>query len=430
MSAVVTVPKPRARRARRPQGSIIEIKGARVETYKLKFELPGALPGKRRTAYKTVKGTRKDAQRELRNLLSAAEKGIYVSDAKQPFSTWSKTWLQDHVRDEVSTRTFERYSELLNKHAVPYLGSLALGQVSPLQVQNLYRTLATSGWQPPARRPGEPLPPARGLSPRTVNHVHRVLFACFKDAVRLRILERNPLADVKKRKLKAASPTAERLPRTQMKILAPGQLRELLDGFEAAAPKNAPFPFVLLAIDTGGRRGELLALRWCDIDTDRRRVTFAQAVDETKTNGVTIKPDLKNESSRRTVTVSARTAAVLSAERERQAAVQKTLGRELTPTALAFPATPEHPDKPIRPREATKAFVRRARALGFAGLRLHDLRHNCASHMLAAGRPVTAVAAHLGHATPAVTMAVYAHHIPATNDAGAGLLDSLLPSGG
>jgi integrase len=62
------------------------------------------------------------------------------------------------------------------------------------------------------------------------------------------------------------------------------------------------------------------------------------------------------------------------------------------------------------------------------GLRLHDLRHNCASHMLAAGRPVTAVAAHLGHATPAITMAVYAHHIPSA-DAGAGLLDELLNEG-
>jgi integrase len=425
-TTLAPVPKNRARRNRRQQGSIIKIKDARVETYKLKFELPGALPGKRRTAYKTIKGTRKDAQRELRNLLGAAERGVYINDAKQPFSAWARTWLNDHIRGEVSVRTYERYSELLDKHAVPYLGSLAVGQVSPLQVQTLYRTLSTSGWQPPARKAGGPLPPAKGLSARTINHVHRVLFACFKDAVRLRILERNPLADVKKRKLKAASATAEKLPHTKMNILTPGQLRELLAGFEAEAPKNAPFPFVLLAIDTGGRRGELLALRWCDIDTDSRRVTFAQAVDETKTNGVTIKPDLKNESSRRTVTVSTRTAAVLSTERKRQAAVQKALGRELAPTALAFPTSPEHPDKPIRPREATKAFVRRARALGFAGLRLHDLRHNCASHMLAAGRPVTAVAAHLGHATPAITMAVYAHHIPA-NDAGAGLLDGLFP---
>jgi integrase len=127
------------------------------------------------------------------------------------------------------------------------------------------------------------------------------------------------------------------------------------------------------------------------------------------------------------VTVSARTTAVLSGERDRQAAVQRTLGRELHSAALVFPATPEQPEKPIRPRETTKAFTRRALALGFAGLRLHDLRHNCASHMLAAGRPVTAVAAHLGHATPAITLAVYAHHIP-TNDAGTGLLDGLLPN--
>src|SRR5258706_14653145 len=106
-----TSPAPkRARRSRysRPQGSILKIEGARVETFKLKFELPGALPGQRRTAYKTVKGTKDDAQRELRKELERVSIGLQVDAAKQPFAVWARSWLRD-MRQEVSQRTLERY---------------------------------------------------------------------------------------------------------------------------------------------------------------------------------------------------------------------------------------------------------------------------------------------------------------------------------
>src|SRR5258708_5729267 len=136
----------RARRSRysRPEGSIIEIKGARVETYKLKFELTGALPGQRRTAYKTVKGTREEAKRELRKELERVSIGLHVDAAKQPFAVWARAWLRD-MRQEVSQRTLERYTELLEKHALPYFEKLTLGQISPLHIKNLYSTLRESG---------------------------------------------------------------------------------------------------------------------------------------------------------------------------------------------------------------------------------------------------------------------------------------------
>jgi integrase len=105
------------------------------------------------------------------------------------------------------------------------------------------------------------------------------------------------------------------------------------------------------------------------------------------------------------------------------------MGRELCAAALVFPDSPTDTDKPIPPRFVTQQFGRVATKLGFAGLRFHDLRHNCASHLLNAGRPVSDVARQLGHATPAVTMAVYADAIPEKNDA-AGLFDGLLPDMG
>jgi integrase len=165
-----------------------------------------------------------------------------------------------------------------------------------------------------------------------------------------------------------------------------------------------------------------LALRWIDVDFERRTIRIDQATDETKANGVTIKPELKNESSRRTITISHGTAATLRALWKEQAEDCLQVG---TRPALVFPASPHEPATPLRPREVTKAFGRAVRKFGFHGLRFHDLRHNCASHMLKAGRTVPDVAQHLGHSTPAITMQVYAHAIP-RKETGAGLLDDLM----
>jgi integrase len=115
---------------------------------------------------------------------------------------------------------------------------------------------------------------------------------------------------------------------------------------------------------------------------------------------------------------------VLAAEKRRQEAEQGLLGRTLPPGALIFPLSPL---EPLRPREVSKAFTRAAAAVGFQGMRLHDMRHNNASHLLAAGRPVPEVSKHLGHSSPEVTMRIYAHAIP-KEETGEGLLDQIMPA--
>ena len=213
-----------------------------------------------------------------------------------------------------------------------------------------------------------------------------------------------------------------------MKILDREQLSALLDGAASARP-NSFLPAFLprLALDSGARPQEYLACRWNDVDYTKRGLRIDEALKVTKKDGITIEEETKTELSRRTVTLSERTMADLAAEQKKQETIRKDLGRNETGLDdLIFPHSPAEPNRPVNPEYVSKAFARLARKLKFTGLRLYDMRHNCASHMLAAGRPVTDVAAHLGHADASTTLRFYGFAIP-KREAGAGLLDDLIP---
>lgn len=389
-------------RSVRRKGSIIEIRGARGVSYKLKFELPTDALGVRRTGYKTIKDvSRAEAEAELAKILEKVGKGIDLDAGKQTLAVWIETWLETL---DVSTRTAERYAQLLRLNVVPAIGDQPLAVLSPLHIERLYRQLA------------------KRLAPRTVNHCHRVLFQCLKDAKRLRVISDNPAADVKRRRIKQAAKDS-----TTMHVLPLDDFFVLLDLVKRTQSKNAPYELILLAFDSGARRGELLACRWSDLDMDKRSLKIARAVDDTETYGVRIKEELKNEASRRTVTLSSHTIAALRDLWRRQAENHLKCGARLGDDALIFPDTINTPSEPLRPRAVTKSFGLIVKQAGFQGFRFHDLRHSCASHMLKAGRTVPEVSRHLGHANSAITLSVYSHYIPKP-EGDIGLLDELMPA--
>lgn len=148
----------------------IQRRGA--NSWRLKYDLGrDPITGKRQIRYKTVRGTKKDAQRELRELLGAVDRGTHVDPGKLTLGGWLAQWLEE-AKHNVAPKTHERYSEIVNKHLVLALGSIQLAKLAPVHVQSYYADALASG-----RRDGK-----GGLSAQTVRHHDRVLNVALKRA--------------------------------------------------------------------------------------------------------------------------------------------------------------------------------------------------------------------------------------------------------
>jgi integrase len=215
--------------------------------FELRYTLgTDAATGKRRISTATVRGSRKDAEKELRRLLHTLDTGQHVDPTRMTLREWLTTWLAT-MKQEVAPRSHERYAVIVTHHLIPSLGNLPIVKLAPAHIQNFYNDLGSSG-----RRDGKP----GALAPRSRRQIHRVLSAALGRAVEQQVLARNP-CDVFKRRL----PKVER---KEMATLTADQSAALLD-----AVRQGPLYWpLLLALATGMRRGEILALRWRNVDLD------------------------------------------------------------------------------------------------------------------------------------------------------------------
>ncbi len=205
-------------RSVRRRGSIIEIRGVRGVSFKLKFELPADANGERRTAYKTLRGvSRADAENKLAELLGQVGKGVDINAGKQTVGEWCELWLKEYV-PPVSQRTFESYAENLRVYVIPEIGNQPLAILSPLHIERLYNQLG------------------RRLAPSTIGGIHRTLFQCLKDAKRLRVVADNPAADVRRRRANKSAKGST----TKMHVLSLDQLFDLFDHVKTARRENVP----------------------------------------------------------------------------------------------------------------------------------------------------------------------------------------------
>jgi integrase len=203
--------------------------------------------GKRVQKWHTVQGTKKEAERRLTELLSSINIGMYVEPSKLTVGDFLGKWLQASAKATVSGKTFERYSEIVNRRWIPAIGSIPLLKLTPLRIQACY-----SEWLSDGRLDGK----KGGLSAQTVLHHHRVLREALNQAVRWQLMPRNP----------ADAVDAPKRERKEMRALNEGETAWLL---EAARGTRLYVP-ILVAVTTGVRRGELLAFRWRDLDLDNR----------------------------------------------------------------------------------------------------------------------------------------------------------------
>lgn len=162
---------------------------------------------------------------------------------------------------------------------------------------------------------------------------------------------------------------------------------------------------ILMALCTGMRRGEILGLRWRDLDLDSCRLTVHQALEQTRASGVHFKTP-KTARSRRTITIPKILVDVLAQHRKQTDERRRLFGADYLDADLVI-ALPD--GSPWPPDRFTDAYVAFTRKIGARGIRFHDLRHTHASQLLREGIPVKTVAQRLGHANPSVTLNVYAH---------------------
>lgn len=364
-------------------------------SFELKFDIgPDPKTGKRRIRYKNVKGTKREANIELSRLVSEHAAGDSVDPSKTTVAQYLGRWEQDWAKVNVAGKTFERYSELLRKHVCPHIGNTAIQKLRAVNLNELYASLSRDGQG------------ARGgLAPRTIGHVHRVLHRALGHAVQWGVVRQNVAAQV----------SPPRVASTEIKILSAAQVQTVLKKLQG----RAIYPMGLTALGTGMRRGELLALRWKDIDFDRALLRVERSVEQTN-QGIKFKSP-KTRHGRRTITLPASLVIELKAHWKRQQEQRLKIGLgKAPPDALVF-ATWE--GKVRSPDGLTKEWSLAMKAAGLPDVTLHSLRHTHASHLIASGLDVLQISRRLGHGSPTITLTVYGHLFSNTDDRAAQIME-------
>jgi integrase len=366
------------------------------QSWRLKFESGERDPGtgKRQTKFVTVRGTRRDAEKELTRILNDIENGAFVEPSKLTVEKYLESWL-DHAKQRVSAKTFSRYEEIVKKHLSLELGVHRLLKLTPLAIQEYYSKALASG-----RRKGK-----GGLSAQTVKHHHRILSEAMRQAVRWRLLHSNPCDLVE-----PPRPT-----RREMRTIDQKQTAQLL---KAAETKRIYMP-VMLAITTGMRRGEVLAVRWKDIDLDSSSLAVTQTLEKVDKT-LTFKAP-KTERSRRTISLPQITVEALRKHRVKLAKERLAAGKAYH--ALDLVCCNEL-GQPLDPGYLTHAFAALARKK--YGIRFHDLRHSHISHLLAAGIHPKIASERAGHSSVSITLDVYSHVVPGMQEDAAKRIDAAI----
>jgi len=347
--------------------------------------------------FESVKGTKKAAQQRLAELLVSIEQGSYVKPKRITLVEWLNDWLGGYVATNCSPRTAQSYQSEVRRHLIPALGAIPLAQLQPQHLQNYYACALSQG-----RVDGK-----GGLSARTVQYHHRILSEALSHAVKMGLLIRNV----------AEAVDPPRPEQKNMATLVPEDVPQFLE----AAHETPHYVLFYTALYTGMRLGELLGLRWCDVDLDIASLSVVQAL--YKRSGVCKMIRPKSSHSRRQIALSPSLALLLRQYKGDQQAQRILLGKPLVDSDLVFC----HPDgRPLDPGVVSHTFAKVLRKAGLPHIRFHDLRHSHATLLLKAGIHPKIVSERLGHANIGITLDTYSHVLPGLQEKAAERFDNLL----
>ena len=344
-------------------------------SWELKFELGrDPVTGKRESRYHSFKGTKREAQLKLAELIVAGGSGSYIEPNKMAVANFVRARVdQWEAAGNITARTAQRYRQLVENQIVPHLGAKALQRVTRLDVEG-WHTILRNG----------------GLAARTIGHAHRVLGGALRDAERDGMVIKN-VCKIQK---------APKVPETEMVIVqdVPAFIAKL-----AGARLYVP---TVVALCTGLRLGELLALRDRRLDLDRKVIEVAEALEETKAKGIVFKTP-KSKAGRRKLTLPDIAVDALREHRKQLLELRMKLGLgKLGPDDLLFPNLDGGPQ---RPSTVSSDWGELAERIGMPEITFHCLRHSHVSQLIANGVDIVTISKRLGHAKPSITLAIYSH---------------------
>jgi len=339
-------------------------------SWRLAYDVGRTADGRRIRRTETFRGSHRDAEQRLTTLVSQRDQGFDVEPHRLTVEQYLAKWLETH---SVSPQSKARYSQLIRRHVLDSIGALRLSKLKPLHIQACIANAETR------------------VSVSTANDVFTLLNMALAQAVRWQLLARNPVSSVERPRLDQQD---------AMRVLVPSEIERLL----AAARGTDLAPIIALALATGIRRGEALALKWPAVDLAAGTITVAESARfETGVGVVYGTP--KTKKSRRTIALSADTTEMLRDHRKQQLANQDKWSKEWgNDDHLVFT---DFVGQPVPLGSFNARFTRIVAAAGLTPLRFHDLRHTHGTLLAGAGVNPKVISDRLGHSDVKFTLNRY-----------------------
>ncbi len=334
--------------------------------------------------------TRQMVQEKLTDALHTFHQGLPITTERQTVGNFIERWLEDSVKPSLRPKTYASYSQVARLYLLPYIGRISLQKLTPQQLQAFLNNRV-----------------ADGLSPRTVQYTHAVLRRALGQAMKWGLVPRNValLVDLPRMSAREVEP------------LSPEQVKVFLKEIRGDRLET----LYLVAMGVGLRKGELLGLRWEDVDLDADTLNVRVALQ--RIDGALRLVDLKTRRSRRTVALPQLVVKALKSHRVRQIEERLAAGDAWQEFGFVFTTTI---GTPLEPRNVTRHFHQALEKSGLPRQRFYDLRHTCASLLLAQGIQPRVLMEILGHSQISLTMNTYAHVMPQLEREAAEKMDAAL----
>ena len=353
-------------------------------------------------------GTKRDAERKLAEKLGNVTEGTFVEPDKITFGEWLLTWFEIAIKGKKKLRTVETYDSVIRQHLIPALGAIPLQKLTAVNLERYYAEKKKTA--------DDTESPVKKLSPATLEQHSTIIHSALASAERKKLVHRNEakLVDGKPRR-----DTED----VRANCWEADEAKQFLEVARKAGPQRAAF--YTLALESGMRKGEIVGLRWQDVDLDARTVTVARQLLRPGSEPVFGSP--KSKSAKRTINISPETAQLLAEHKRHQAEVKMAHRTSYRDQGLVFAKEEGKLGDPLQSNNlGQREFAKLIREAGVKLITIHGLRHTSATLALKAGTPVHVVSQRLGHKKIEITLNVYAHALPSMQKDAARKLSELL----